>query len=171
MSQTLYSYKQKKGTIKEHILVAMVENKPGVLSKVFSLFRRRRFNVKSMTAGSTEKEHFYRLTIVIDGDQTNVEQVIKQLYKIIEVIKVTDVSKAKITTRELALIKIHTTKTNRLEVLKVAHVYRAKVVSTTKSHVIIEITGRPSKINSFVDMCKIFGIVELVRTGVVTMTR
>ncbi len=171
MTQELYSFKDRKGPVKEHILVAMVENKTGVLSRVFSLFRRRRFNIKSMTAGATERDDLYRLTIVVDGEKTNVEQVIKQLYKIIEVIKVSDVTSENITTRELALIKISTNKSNRLEVLRIAGVYRCKVVSSSKNHVIIEITGRPSKINSFIEMCKIFGVVELVRTGVVTMTR
>ena len=156
---------------KTHILVALVEDQPGVLNRVVSLFRRRRFNIASLTVGQTERKNIARMTIVVDSTSTNTEQVIKQMYKIINVLKVSDVTNDATVTRELALIKINATKSNRTEILQIVEIYRAKVVDISLNSLMIEMTSQPSKIDSFIDLIRGFGIKELVRTGATVMNR
>lgn len=156
---------------KIQILVALVEDHPGVLHRIASLFSRRRFNIISLTVGQTERKGLSRMTIVVDANSTNVEQVIKQMYKIVNVLKVSDVSKDATVIRETALIKINATKSNRTEVLQMVDIFRAKVVDVTLNSLIVEISSRPDKINSFIELASSFGIKELVRTGATVMNR
>jgi acetolactate synthase-1/3 small subunit len=155
----------------EHTLVMLVEDKPGVLNRVASLFRRRAFNIESLTVGHTEHPGVSRMTIVIDGNQTNVERVTANLYKLVNVIQVADLVGIPSVSRDLALIKVSVTATNRSEVMQLVEVYRSRIVDVANDSLIIEITGDESKINSFVDVLRPFGILEMVRTGVVAMAR
>lgn len=155
----------------QHILVALVQNKSGVLNRVASLFRKRRFNIDSLNVGKTEDENISRMTMVVDGTNTNVQQVIKQLYKIIEVIKVSDVTKDETLIRETVLIKVHATSSTRTEVLQFATVFRAKAIDIAPDSVVFEITSRPEKVEAFIETIHPFGIKEMVRTGVTVMNR
>jgi acetolactate synthase-1/3 small subunit len=155
----------------EHILVVLVEDKPGVLNRVASLFRRRAFNIESLTVGHTEQPGISRMTIVIDGDQTNVERVTANLYKLVNVIQVADLAGMPAVSRDLALIKISVDATNRSEVMQLVEVFRSRIVDVANDSLIVEITGDEDKINSFVDVLRPFMILEMVRTGVVAMAR
>lgn len=153
------------------ILVALVEDHPGVLHRIASLFSRRRFNIVSLTVGQTERKGISRITVVIDSISTNVEQVIKQMYKIVNVLKVSNVTNDAAVIRETALIKISATKSTRTEVLQIVEIFRAKVVDVTLDSLIVEMSSDPDKINSFVEIVSSFGIKELVRTGATVMNR
>lgn len=155
----------------QHILVALVQNKSGVLNRISSLFRRRQFNIDSLNVGRTEDPHVSRMTIVVNGNNAEVEQVIKQLYKIINVLKVSNVTQDDTVIRETLLIKVHATKNNRAEVLQFANVFRAKAVDIAPDALIFELTSRPAKVEAFTDAIKPFGIKEMVRTGVTVMNR
>lgn len=154
-----------------HILVAHVQDQPGVLNRVASLFRRRMFNIESLTVGHTDQPGISRMTIVVDGATTDVEQVTKQLYKLIEVIKVSEITHDPAVAHELALIKVSAGAGHRPEVLQLAGVYNANVVDVTPDTVLMEATGPESKIDSLIQVLRSFGIKELVRTGVVAMTK
>ncbi|OGJ44150.1 acetolactate synthase small subunit [Candidatus Peregrinibacteria bacterium RIFOXYA12_FULL_33_12] len=155
----------------EHIVVALAENKPGVISKISGLFRRRGFNIQSITAGHTEEKGISRLTIMVDGTKTNTEQLIKQLYKIIEITKVSDLTLDKKIVRELALVKLYATKSTRSEIMQIVDIFKARIVDVSHSSVIVEITGDSLKIESFLDLVRGFGIKEIARTGVTAMNR
>lgn len=155
----------------KHILVALVENKMGVLNRISSLFRRRQFNIESLNVGTTEDPGLSRMTIVVDASKTNVEQVIKQLYKIIHVLKVSDVTKDETVLRETLLLKIHATKSTRAEVLQFGTVFRAKPVDISMDSVMFELTAHPEKVERFIETMRPFGIKEMVRTGVTVMNR
>jgi acetolactate synthase-1/3 small subunit len=149
-------------------LVALVENKPGVLNRVTSLFRRRNFNIDSLTVGRTENSAISRMTIVMDVDA---EQVRKQLYKLINVIQVEDVTDLPGVSRDLALIKVQVDSRTRAEVVHLCDIFRARIVDVTPEAMIVELTGDEQKIASMVELLRPIGILEMVRTGVVTMTR
>ncbi len=155
----------------KHTVVALVENQPGVLNRVASLFRRRGFNIDSLTVGRTDSPHISRMTIVVDGANTIVEQVEKQLYKVIDVLKINDVTQDTSVMRELALIKVSATSSTRSEIMQIADIFRAKIVDVAADSLIIEVTGTEDKIESLVQLVKRFGIKEMVRTGVVAMVR
>ncbi len=155
----------------KHTVVALVENQPGVLNRVASLFRRRGFNIDSLTVGRTETPHISRMTIVVDGANTIVEQVVKQLYKVIDVLKVSDVSEDSTVMRELALIKVNATASSRSEIMQIVDIYRAKIVDVSADSLIIEVTGTEDKIESLTQLVRRFGIKEMVRTGRVAMVR
>lgn len=155
----------------KHTVVALVENQPGVLNHVASLFRRRGFNIDSLTVGRTDSPQVSRMTIVVDGANTIVEQVIKQLYKVIDVLKVSDVTQDSSVMRELALVKVSATASTRSEIMQIVDIYRAKIVDVASDSVIIEITGTEDKVESLMQLVKRFGIKEMVRTGVVAMVR
>ncbi len=157
--------------ITPHTLVVLVENKPGVLNRVASLFRQRGFNIESLTVSETESQGLSRMTIVVDGNTTNVEQVVKQLYKLIEVTKVTEVTHDPHISRELALIKVSTSNNRRSEVLQLAGVYKSDVVDIGSDSVTIEVTGTREKIDSVMGVMRPFGIKEMVRTGIIAMAR
>jgi acetolactate synthase-1/3 small subunit len=149
----------------------MVEDRPGVLNRVASLIRRRSFNIDSIAVGHSELAGISRMTIVVDGATTAVEQVRKQLDKLIEVVKVTDITEGRIVARELALIKVHTTTATRSEIMQIVDVFRAKIVDVTAGSMTIEATGDEEKIDSLYNLLKKFGIKELARTGRIALPR
>jgi acetolactate synthase-1/3 small subunit len=156
----------------KHTLVATVEDAPWTLNRVVSLFRQRGFAVESLTIGHTHEAHVSRLTMVVDGSKTAVEQVIKQLYKIIEVRKVSDLTDDQKVDRELALIKVSSkTSTNRSEIMQIVDIFRGRIVDVAHSSLIVEVTGPTDKIDSMLTLLRPFGIKEMVRTGLVAMTR
>ncbi|MDP2934925.1 MAG: acetolactate synthase small subunit [Dehalococcoidia bacterium] len=157
--------------VKRHTVVALVEDKPGVLNRIVSLFRRRGFNIVSLTVGPSEMPELSRLTIVVGGDTVSVEQVVKQLYKLIEVIKVNDISEEEMVARELALIKVAAADSRRLEIMHIVQVYQGKILDMSPDSLIIEMTGAEDKIESFVQVLRPFGIKEMVRTGRAAMVR
>lgn len=154
----------------KYVLGVLVENHPGVLSKVAGLFSRRGFNIDSLAVGVTEDPEISRITIVVDGDEYIVEQVTKQLNKLIDVIKVAIIGEDSIS-RELALIKVHATPATRNEIIEIVNIFRAKVVDINKNSVIIEITGDSKKIGALEEMLNDFGILEMVRTGNISIDR
>ena len=154
-----------------HTLVALVEDKPGVLTRVASLFRRRNFNIESLTVGHTEIPHISRMTIVVDENDAIVEQVIKQLYKLVNVTKINDVTNEPTIIHELALIKVQATPSTRSEIMQIAQVFEAKVVDMALDSLTIEVTGMEDKVDSVQRLLRPFGIKEMVRTGRVAMVR
>lgn len=155
----------------KHILVALVANKPGVLNRVASLFRRRGFNIESITVGHTEKEGISRMTIVVNGDSATVEQVRKQLDKVIDVVKVHDITQESVVDRELALIKVKTTSANRSEIIQIVDIFRANIVDVAADSLVVEVTGDEEKLTSLFRLLSSFGIKEIARTGRLAMTR
>ncbi|MCL6432408.1 MAG: acetolactate synthase small subunit [Anaerolineae bacterium] len=155
----------------KHTLIVLMEDRPGVLNRVSSLFRRRNFNIESLTVGHSETPGISRMTVVVDGDDTVVEQVSKQLYKLIHVTKVTDVTSEAAVLRELALIKVHATANTRGEIMQLCDIFRAKAVDVGADSLTIEITGQEDKIDSLIALLRPFGIKEMVRTGRVAMVR
>lgn len=156
---------------RNHTVVAIVEDKPGVLMRVSSLFRRRGFNIDSLTVGRSEERGLSRMTIVVDGESAPIEQVEKQLYKLIDVVKVSDLSHEDMVARELALIKVRANNVNRHELLDIATVFRADVVDIATNSLILQVVGDEDKIDGLVKMLEPYGIRELTRTGRVAMVR
>jgi len=154
-----------------HTLVTLVEDKPGVLTRVASLFRRRAFNIESLTVGHTETSGVSRMTIVIDSSQTNVDRVIANLYKQVNVIQVADLRNVPAVSRDLLLVKVSAPSEKRSEIMQLVDVYRARIVDVTNDSVIVETTGDEEKNDSLVEVLKPFGIIEMVRTGTVAMAR
>ena len=155
----------------KHTLVALVEDKPGVLNQMASLFRRRGFNIESIAVGRSEVPHLSRVTIVVNGAAATVEQVRKQLDKLIDVVRVSDITEEDFVARELALIKVKTTSSTRSEIIEIADIFRANIVDVAADSVMIEITGDEDKINSLLNLVRGFGIREIARTGRIAMTR
>ena len=156
---------------RRHTLVVLVEDHPGVLNRVVSLLRRRSFNISTITVGASEQPEVSRMTLVVEVDDQQVEQAGKQLYKLLEVLKVTNVTDTNAISHELVLVKVATKPQNRQEVMLAGQIYEAKVVDATPSSLIMEVTGSPERIESFLNMVKPYGIRELVRTGPVAMSR
>jgi len=154
-----------------HTIVALVDNKPGVLNRVVSLFRRRAFNIDSLTVGRTENPGVSRMTIVVDTDDQNAERLIAYLYKLVNVIQVVDFSKRSTVNRDLAMIKVNATVENRMHITQIVDVFRARIVDVTNNSFIIEITGDEEKIDGFLEVLRPWGIIEMVRTGIVAMER
>jgi acetolactate synthase-1/3 small subunit len=154
-----------------HTLVALVEDKPGVLTRVASLFRRRAFNIESLTVGHTDRKGISRMTVVVNSSETDAERVASNLHKLINVIEVTDLAEAPAVVRDLALIKVSAPANRRAEIMQLVDVFRARIVDVANDSLIVETTGDEDKIDSFVDVLRPFGILELVRTGVVAMAR
>ncbi len=154
-----------------HTIVILVEDKPGVLNRVASLFRRRAFNIESLTVGHTEMPGTSRMTVVVDSEQVDTERIITNLYKLVNVIQVEDLAQKPMVSRDLAMIKVNTTTENRAEVIQMVEVFRAHIVDVTPSSLIVEITGDEEKINGFVEVLRPLGIIEMVRTGMVAMSR
>jgi acetolactate synthase-1/3 small subunit len=155
----------------KHTLVALVEDKPGVLNRMASLFRRRGFNIESIAVGHSEIPHLSRMTIVIDGTTTSVEQVRKQLDKVIDVVRVSEISSDDMVTRELALIKVKATSATRSEIMQIVDIFRVNIVDVGADSVTVEATGDEEKINSLLNLLRGFGVRELARTGRIAMTR
>ncbi len=154
-----------------HTLVVQVEDHPGVLNRVVSLLRRRSFNIDSITVGHSEQPGVSRMTLVVVGEAEEVEQVGKQLYKLMEVLKVTDVTDLNTVAHELALIKVAAKAQHRAEILQIAQIYDARVVDASPSSLLLEATGPEERIDSLLTMLRAFGIRELVRTGAIAMVR
>jgi len=158
--------------MKAHTLSVLVENKAGVLSRVAGLFSRRGFNIESLAVGTCEEPHMSRITIVVLGDDAQIEQVQKQLNKLIEVIKVSDVTNLESVERELALIKVSAEPgTTRAEVMQIADIFRAQIVDVGAKTVVLEVTGDTNKIDALEKLLRQYGIKELVRTGKVAILR
>jgi len=155
----------------KYTLIALVEDEPGVLNRVASLFRRRNFNIESLTVGHSETPGISRMTIVVNADRAGIEQVEKQLYKLVNITKVSDVSHEPTVIRELALIRVHAIAPTRAEIMQLVDIFRAKVVDVAAESLTIEITGPEDKVDSLVQLLRPFGIKEMVRTGRVAMVR
>jgi acetolactate synthase-1/3 small subunit len=157
--------------MQQHTLIALVENKPGVLNRVASLFRRRNFNIESLNVGRTEQPEVSRMTIVVDSEGVDARKVEANLYKLVNVIDVQDVTNQPAVSRDLALIKVQATPDQRTEIANLAAIFRAKIVDVAPDSVIVEITGTEDKIESLLELLKPLGILEMVRTGQVAMMR
>ena len=155
----------------QHTIIALVQDRPGVLTRVAGLFRRRGFNIASLAVGASEQKGLSRLTFVVTGDQYTVEQATRHLEKLIDVVKVSNISEEDVVARELALIKVRTTPTNRSEILEIINLFRAKVVDVGTLSLVVETTGEEEKIDALYDLLRPFGILELMRTGRVAMVR
>ena len=155
----------------KHTLVALVDDKPGVLNRVSSLFRRRGFNIDSIAVGPSGTPNVSRMTIVVDGTTLSVEQVRKQLDKLIETIKVTDITNENIVERELALIKVKASNATRSEIIQMVDIFRANIVDVSAESLTIEVTGDQDKLDSLLNLLKPFGVKEVCRTGRIAMTR
>ena len=155
----------------QHTLIALVEDKPGVLSRVSSLFRRRAFNIESLTVGHTDQPGISRMTITLDSDNVSSERVTSYLYKLVNVISVEDVTRRPTVSRDLAMIKVSVSPSNRTEIIQLVDVFRARIVDVANDSLIIEITGDEEKIDGFVEVLRPYGIIEMVRTGIVSMLR
>ncbi len=155
----------------KHTVVALVEDRPGVLNRVASLFRRRGFNIDSLAVGTTEEVGISRMTIVVDGAEGIADQVEKQLDKLIDVIRVEDMTNAEAVVRELALIKVRCATTQRHEVRDLIEIFRAHIVDVSPDHLMVEIAAEQDRMDAFLVNLRPYGILELVRTGRVAMLR
>ncbi len=155
----------------KHTIIALVEDRPGVLTRMASLFRRRGFNIESIAVGHSELPNLSRMTIVVSGSANTLEQVRKQLNKVVDVVRVVDVSGDNITARELALIKVRATSTTRSEIIGIADIFRASIVDVGSDSLTIEITGDEDKVDSLLSLLRGFGIREIARTGRIAMLR
>jgi len=155
-----------------HIISIIVEHKPGVLYNVSNLFRCRGFNIDNISVGSAEYVGLARMTIMVRGDDRTIEQVIKQLNKLIDVIKVTQLNPKHIVTRELAIIKVNALNTkSRLDIINYAGIFRARVVDVSSESLMMEITGTSDKIDAFISLIRPFGLKEVARTGITALSR
>jgi acetolactate synthase-1/3 small subunit len=155
-----------------HIISTIVEHKPGVLYTVSNLFRRRGFNIENISVGPAEESGLARMTITVRGDDRTIEQVVKQLNKLIDVIKVTRLDLDHIVTRELALIKVNALNTKvRSDLINYADIFRARVVDVSSETLMVEITGTSDKVDAFIDILKPFGVKEVARTGITALSR
>ena len=159
------------GDVHRHVLVALVLDKPGVLNRVASLMRARNFNIDSLAVSRTDQPDVSRMTISLHGDDVAVEQATKQLYRLIDLLKVQDVTSEPTIQHELALVKIRATDSTRAEVLKVVELSKGRVVDLAPESVIVEVTGSESDVDAFLGLVRTYGIKELVRTGAVVMSR
>lgn len=155
----------------KHVISVIVENKPGVLTRISGLFSRRGFNIESLSVGVTENPELSRMTIVVEGDADVLEQIQKQLYKLIDTLKVIDLPKDSSVRRELIMVKVNADKNVRSEVIQITDIYRGKIVDVGENSLTIEMTGEDGKLNAFINMMAKFGIKELVRTGKVALHR
>ncbi len=155
----------------KHTVAILVENRPGVLTRVAGLFSRRGFNIESLAVGVTENPDISRMTIVVTGDDRILEQVMKQLNKLIDIIRVSDIPPEDSVNRELALIKVGVDSGTRAEVMQIVDVFRAKIVDVGIKSLVVEVTGDENKINAMEQLLRSFGIKEMVRTGKIAMNR
>ena len=154
-----------------HTVIAWMEDKPGVLNRVAGLFRRRNFNIESLTVGHSETPGISRMTFVVEGDARQVRQVETQLAKLVNVTEVQNVTDEPSVIRELALVKVSADSTNRAEILQLVDIYRASIVDVAMDSLVIQITGPEERVNSLIKLLENFGIEEMVRTGRVAMVR
>ena len=149
----------------------LVENKPGVLHNISGLFSRRGFNIDSLAVGTTEDPKLSRMTIVVDGEEHSIEQVTKQLHKLINVIKISELDPKESVERELALFKVNAAAGRRNEIISIADIFRSKIVDVSSNTVTIEATGTSDKIQAIEELLKSYGIIEIVRTGKISISR
>jgi acetolactate synthase-1/3 small subunit len=155
----------------QHILVALVEDKPGVTNRMSSIFRRRGFNIKSFVGNTTELPGVSRITIVMESDKHDAERLMTYLHRLVDVIRVEDVTDMPVVNRDMALIKVRMNNTNRAEIMHLVDVFRARVVDISNDALVIEITGTEDKIDGFIELLRPFQIIEMVGTGLVSLTR
>jgi len=161
----------KKGLVKQHIVSVLVENRAGTLSRVSGLFSRRGFNIDSLTVGETEDPAISRMTIAVTGEERVLEQIIKQLEKLVDVIAVRGLDTASCLRREIMLVKIGADEKNRPAVLEIAGIFRARIVDVSQSTITVEATGSAEKLNGLLLLLRSYGILELARTGLVSLER
>lgn len=155
-----------------HVIACLTENKPGVLYEVANMFRRRNFNIDSISVGGVEQKDLARMTIAVKGDEWTVEQAIKQLNKLIDVIKVSILDPNDSVIREMALVKVHTADTSaRTEIFQYANIFRGQIVDIAPDSVTVEITGDTDKIDAFIEQARTFGLKEVARTGITALSR
>lgn len=155
----------------KHVLSAIVMNQPGVLAHISGMLASRAFNIDSLAVGETEDSKFSRMTFVVSGDNKVLDQVRKQLEKIVTVVKVADYQQEDLVERDLMLVKISTESTSRSDIIEMMNIFRGKVVDIDHSHVMVEISGTENKLNAFIDLIRPCGILELVRTGRIALSR
>jgi acetolactate synthase-1/3 small subunit len=156
----------------KHTLAMLVVNQPGVMARVAALYSRRGYNIDSIAVGKTENPDISRITLEVEAENdAELEQISKQLYKLVDVIKITDLSKDDAVERELALIKVSTSSSNRSELLQIVDIFRAKIIDVSQEAVIIEVTGTQDKVEAIISLIKPFGLKEIVRTGKIAMLR
>jgi len=154
-----------------HILSVSVLNKPGVLTRIAGLFSRRNFNIESLNVGKTENPEISRMTIVVHGDEKTLEQVQKQLHKLINVLKIKELDQNQIVERDLILIRVKCTRKQRSEIIQIADTFRAQIVDVAPDSLMIEATGTEDKLEALTELLRDFGIAEFVRTGIVALSR
>ncbi len=155
----------------KHLLSVLVENHPGILAKVAGLFSRRGFNIDSLAVGLSEQPGLSRMTIVVDGDDRMVDQVAKQLDKLIDVVHIDDFLPTQAVQRELILIKVKSTPENRPEIIQIAEIFRAKIIDVSHESLTTEITGTSDKLDAFISLLEPFGIIKIARTGAISLER
>ena len=155
----------------KHIIAVIVENKSGVLTRIAGLFSRRSFNIDSLSVGATDNPEYSRMTITVEGDRDVLEQVIKQLSKLINVIRVSELDPAESLERELAVIKVSVDRESRSEIMQIVNIFRARIIDVSQRSMIIEVTGDEEKVDAIIQLLRQFGIKELARTGKVSMIR
>ncbi len=155
----------------QHTIVALVADKPGVLTRIASMFRRRGFNIASLAVGQSEQPGLSRMTFVVEGDERTVYQVTRQLDKLIDVLRVSDITGRETVARELALIKVRATPATRGEIIQIVNLFRAAIVDVGTQSMVVEITGEEDKINALYNLLEPCGVIEMLRTGVVAMVR
>ena len=158
-------------TGRKHVLSILVENKPGVLTRIAGLFARRGFNIDTLVVGPTDDESLSRITLTVDGAMHPIDQVTKQLHKLVNVLKIRDLEPADTVARELALFKVAADGGQRGELMQICDIFRAKVVDVTRRSVTIEVTGTTDKVEAFERMVRPFGLIEMVRTGEIAVAR
>ena len=156
---------------RKHVLSILVENKPGVLTRIAGLFARRGFNIDTLTVGPTDDEHVSRITLTVDGALHPIDQVTKQLHKLINVLKIRDLEPGDTVARELALFKVAVDGAQRAEVMQICEIFRGKIIDVAKRSVIVEVTGSWEKIEAFERMVRPFGLIEMMRTGEIAISR
>ena len=155
----------------KHTISVLVEDEAGVLTRIAGLFARRGFNIESLAVGPAETVGISRITMVVQGDDKVIEQLIKQLYKLISVLKVQDITKTPCVERELMLVKVNATAANRSEVIQLAQIFRARIVDISDESVTLEVVGDPGKLVAIIKMLNKFGIKEIARTGKIALVR
>jgi acetolactate synthase I/III small subunit len=158
-------------TGRKHILSILVENKPGVLTRIAGLFARRGFNIDTLAVGPTDDEHLSRITLTLDGAVHPIDQVTKQLHKLVNVLKIRDLAPNETLARELALFKVTADGAARTEIVQLCEIFRAKVVDVSKRSLIVEVTGTCDKVDAFEALLRPFGLVEMARTGEIAISR
>jgi acetolactate synthase-1/3 small subunit len=175
-TKELLSLEELEGTValrsgRKHTLSILVENKPGVLTRIAGLFARRGFNIDTLTVGPTDDERISRITLTLDGALHPIDQVTKQLHKLINVLKIRDLEPSDTVARELAMFKVAVDGAQRAEVMQICEIFRGKVVDVTKRALVMEVTGTTDKIEAFERMVRPFGMIEMMRTGEIAISR